>query len=1424
MSAIPSNFPVDTISSVSAAKLEWFSERYTEEFYDDYLFGHFILAAYAAVPAMLTPDLLYKIWQNFNTYQWNEGPAIIHRIAVADVLLSPFCRETGFELYEMDPDIRMAFLEWLKKIENDKQTLWGSRAIFSFTRVAHFVQDYHRSANIGATRWGKTYVESQELEALSYTDPVKAASTLFRKMQEQASLKQETAMLRTMDQFIKTGNRLQRLFPDDKDVTNSFSVNQKSIIAFKDLFQHNSESFLQQLSSNELLLQFISASAQEGGISLQVPETMLQTINEKKQLIEVPVIRTIFSLAVGVDQQKNGPSFFYSESNAKRFSAFVSDYSSDLQRDCKLTVLTSLDNTTQKEVLNALQQFGQAEPGDACVFFYSGPLAVNERNEAELFFNNDASGADAGFASLNEMLRNISFKENVHLLIIVDIRALAKVSRPMLFVKDINPGGSVLVMHNLRESPGLLSPGRQYDDNHFFTSLLDLAKNGGYRLSYKDLFQQLKLRLSMLDAPAPQISLSDIDGNAGIKERRFLTGEVLSTGYQYTISWDRQHARWVVDAGARQGLRPSLDFMRTILETEEELHAEVWAVEPDQSLLPYFDADKSKVFKARLIQNALPKVKVAFAEDHPAAMKKALEDAIEHYDIHYIDIIDQKDDATFLIRNLDERYMLVQAGEKEGTTQGKQPVFDYQDEPFEFIKQIEYIAQWQGVVELNNTESRMKRGKIWFSFEKAEGFRFSKELSSDVSFVPIPDAEPVVLYYKSDRERKEQQQPILRCKIRGVSEPLYLSVLYLGGTYEIMHVSEIMVSPSEAEQLVHFQFEDDSFDSLPVYLDKRYRARGITQVVEYMKFFVSEKPIDVKAFEQEPLEFGQPVNRKGFDIGSKKTFNSIYTEWFTVTIPIRIVKEPEAPQIFVPKNPYVRADKGPPVKDAVAIGRPRLIEELRTAINNYKVIIVSGPGRSGKSSIVWSALASLQIDPIVFDVSSRGWKDSLYSTTSLLRKGASRRLVFIENYEEILTNETPGSVRELEEGLQLISELHTLVLTINIADEHRLRHSLVVGARYRRNSKEFLSLSRSDAFRMSIPPWSVEELQQLIRAEGILPAYQQFPREVEILMATQAAAYTQPVMVLLPALQRLFDRLEGHLENFSINDYQSAGGLAEIAGPTAGNVFSENIRELYAQVPITVADDLQKNRWGNKSEANGKKLTVELTPTNLTGLYNLNISIGQSVENSPLPTGEVAIFIHNTFDKQILIERFINGVAHFSLNGVYETFTIAAYTEDGTQLELDLNEQKGFPPDFYYDEISSAFKASTEKTYLSQKYFDKDDIQRGRWGGNAVSNRKKLTASIDKRIEGGMFSVTLRVLSEDKEDPIRGSVGFFLHDTYNNPIIYKKAINGEASITIAVYEAFTIGAYTADGEMMEFDLNEIAKAPEEFYSRVPYLK
>ena len=64
------------------------------------------LACCAAVPLLLTPDLLYQIWANFVP----EAPWI----SVARVLLSSLCSEVGYELYEIEPLTRTELMESLK--------------------------------------------------------------------------------------------------------------------------------------------------------------------------------------------------------------------------------------------------------------------------------------------------------------------------------------------------------------------------------------------------------------------------------------------------------------------------------------------------------------------------------------------------------------------------------------------------------------------------------------------------------------------------------------------------------------------------------------------------------------------------------------------------------------------------------------------------------------------------------------------------------------------------------------------------------------------------------------------------------------------------------------------------------------------------------------------------------------------------------------------------------------------------------------------------------------------------------------------------------------------------------------------------------------------------------------------------------------
>ena len=93
-----------------AFRLRAFYERYCSA--DDEAYLH--LAAHAAFPIAMTPDLLYKIWLNFREDgQGNELK--IPYVAVSDLLLSSLYRASGRNTFEMPDGIRLVLLDYLQE-------------------------------------------------------------------------------------------------------------------------------------------------------------------------------------------------------------------------------------------------------------------------------------------------------------------------------------------------------------------------------------------------------------------------------------------------------------------------------------------------------------------------------------------------------------------------------------------------------------------------------------------------------------------------------------------------------------------------------------------------------------------------------------------------------------------------------------------------------------------------------------------------------------------------------------------------------------------------------------------------------------------------------------------------------------------------------------------------------------------------------------------------------------------------------------------------------------------------------------------------------------------------------------------------------------------------------------------------------------
>ncbi len=1400
---LPSSFPIKQLSPTDLQKVEWFYGRYVEDYYSDYYYGHFLMAAYAAIPGLLTPDLLYKLWQNFNGYYWNGKPVTIHRIAVADVLLSPLCREVGFELYEMHHEIRLAFLEWLHIETADSGG--ADRGFRPIAHLADFLREYYLQPNPGGQLWGEQYTETQQLEALSYSEPAKVADALKYKMYHAAREQRETDLLRTIDAFSRTFDRLKRIRQQDTSLLAIYDAQNKWLEAGKALIQQHTEGFLSVLenldemdqvlsedstqglpvtitgnvmeqletktppvlwaliigtenryaglteanrimrsndahlmadcikelyskaqlqvlegetATREQILQAMSQiahSAREqdtvlyyfscnavkheevcylrcadtepddlgGGISqaefreaankirakqqvliletpfagssqwmdivadcehaiiasctqdqsphlaeqslvvkkqhysfftfelvrqlkiqkerisirewmrltiigfentprlrafykdecrehhrpqlyasplalnaglmpedriparlesllrglgyysdgadgtltaaieafkseFHLPQDMggrqlirelqkqekakqrqpvfllvfadphkrLKYLQEEQQRIQV-VLReraeragievlvledpdtaalsavmksveyrnrielfyysgldkdgdmrlgesamTIFDFApllayqermhlliantcrskyfaewaaqlgvrmaigserlvtdkFGADfgvqlfeaiiekgrliqydplagwsqnisqnedrdqfrlytapwQREDAPlpwqwaqqdtpakkeapekpppvkekqvhavilginyslaapnqELRYCRRNARHFQEWLQKYSD--ATGVPLRVTGSSLGTTRAEAVEMLEALGEAKDGDTCVIFYSGIALVKSTGGLAfhdcIFEDDEVPVADLADAPTYGLSNTIGYTLNrivegkkLHVLMIMDFHQsqLSVHAGGAGFALSPEQESSMVVL----QSPLVMEIGIPKENNYFFESLEDILADSGTAIAYQDLFGRLRLRLSQTPERGTPWTYAHPKQALGYT----LLNDHKDKHTGYLVSFNPEENNWRVNAGALHGIRPSLHFMRTWLRLDDNREVSVSEVYPTYSLIAGMEDDTARVFKAQLVQNALPKVKIAYDPDIDPAIRVYLDRAIKEYNIYYIDMVEDVQQAKFLIRHMGGSYYLVSNTSSINTGTARQPVFDYQPSEFEFIKQMEYIAQWQGVLEFNNSHSGLSKDDLDIVVEVFEGAELSLDRMMDRKGTEYTNPDMLTLHYKHG------QQPAFRCRISlntaTATEHCYIAVAYLDSAFGIYtdfvpHDRIYLVRGGEGVWM-SFPGEQAGDHLIPVRIDDDVRERGITEIYDYIKIFISNTPADWGAFKQDPLEYRAITKRSmaASDRGNS-TLKLTDNNWTSITIPLKIVWQP----------------------------------------------------------------------------------------------------------------------------------------------------------------------------------------------------------------------------------------------------------------------------------------------------------------------------------------------------------------------------------------------------------------------------------------------------------------------------------------------------------------------------------------------------
>ncbi|WP_445631747.1 glycoside hydrolase family 25 protein [Nostoc sp. DSM 114167] len=146
---------------VANRRIESFSKRFGK--------AHLYLAYHAAFPLALTPNLLYRIWANFQR-DIHAEVLDIPWIGVADLLLSSLCDEVGHELYEMDLSIRNVLL---KRLQEDEK--FGQQRI---NELSKFLLDYVQQQLQSDDPDLRDFAQAQYWTAIAYTKPSQAADEL----------------------------------------------------------------------------------------------------------------------------------------------------------------------------------------------------------------------------------------------------------------------------------------------------------------------------------------------------------------------------------------------------------------------------------------------------------------------------------------------------------------------------------------------------------------------------------------------------------------------------------------------------------------------------------------------------------------------------------------------------------------------------------------------------------------------------------------------------------------------------------------------------------------------------------------------------------------------------------------------------------------------------------------------------------------------------------------------------------------------------------------------------------------------------------------------------------------------------------------------------------------------------------------------
>jgi hypothetical protein len=482
MRYLPHYFPENGLPPSETRKLEHFYEQFVIGHFAHYGQGHFVLACYAALPVVLTPDLMHKLWLNFKQYQLDGELAIIHPVAPADILLSSLVEEIGFELYQMADVIKKALLLCAKKMtENETRNLWG---MYSLGEIATFLRDYALYDFTPANSDDDAYREAQEWTALSYLDPPAALRKVVQGYQKEMA---QASKLRYKDAIEKMSARFSlNIIQEGAAVPEDYKAATALASLFKESLDAQRLSALEELRQmakvNEKLLTE-AAFIREDVINIEVPEAVGAKLTENVKGREEE--RKLMVLIVGINREDDDEIEGKVHENSARMFHNVLQKNTD-EYLLQLTMLSGRE-ANKKNILRVWEILLTNAGANDDVLLYIAASGFEEGGHCHVYCDDHTFGSQGNFGYLrDEDMKAFADKANcasITLILEVDHSGSSH------WLDESNPKNAVIASCHLHQEARRFVVDTKDGSVHAFThALIQTLESQKGKITNRNLF------------------------------------------------------------------------------------------------------------------------------------------------------------------------------------------------------------------------------------------------------------------------------------------------------------------------------------------------------------------------------------------------------------------------------------------------------------------------------------------------------------------------------------------------------------------------------------------------------------------------------------------------------------------------------------------------------------------------------------------------------------------------------------------------------------------------------------------------------------------------------------------------------------------------------------------------------------------------